>query len=149
MSWDINKIKAILPQREPFLFIDEVLSIDESIPQVVAAKKFTSEEYFFKGHFPGNPVVPGVIIIEAMAQASIILYSIRKPDIAKSHPDYYLGRVKAEFISPVLPGSELILEVKGLKIIDSAGIVEASAKVNDKIVAKAQFTFGVKIKNAK
>ncbi len=88
--------------------------------------------------------MPGVLIVEAMAQASIVLYHVCKPEIAKSSPDYYLGKVKAEFLSPVLPGNDLILEARGVKIIDTAGLVDALARVGDKIVAKASLVVGVK-----
>jgi len=148
MSWDIEKIKSVLPQREPFLFVDEVLSVDTDLFMVVAKKTFAPDEYFFKGHFPGNPIVPGVILIEAMAQASIILYAACKPEIAALKPDYYLGKVKSEFRQPVRPGEAVIMEIKGLKMINSAGVGQATAKVNGNIVAKAEFIFGVLRKDA-
>jgi 3-hydroxyacyl-[acyl-carrier-protein] dehydratase len=99
---------------------------------------------FFEGHFPGRPIMPGVLIIEAMAQTSIILYCVCKPEIGKTHPNYYLGKVKAEFLSPALPGNRLILEAYNVKIIDEAGVVDALARIDDRIVAKANFVFGIK-----
>ncbi|MCK5342016.1 MAG: 3-hydroxyacyl-ACP dehydratase FabZ [Candidatus Heimdallarchaeota archaeon] len=143
MIWDKEKIKTVLPQREPFLFIDEIIEIDGT-KKVVAVKHIRKNESFFEGHFPGNPIMPGVLIIEAMAQASIILYSVSKPEIVKAHPDYYLGNIKAEFISPVYPGDKLIIETNNVKILDYAAITDAVAKVNDKIVAKANLVFSVK-----
>ena len=143
MIWDKEKIKSVLPQREPFLFIDEVIEIDGT-KKVVAVKNIKNDESFFAGHFPDNPVMPGVLIIEAMAQTSIILYSICKPEIAKTHPTYYLGKSKAEFLAPVLPGDKLIIETNNIKIIDEAGVVDAVARVGDKIVAKANLVFGIK-----
>ncbi|MFH1678034.1 MAG: 3-hydroxyacyl-ACP dehydratase FabZ [Candidatus Omnitrophota bacterium] len=148
MRWDIEKIKSVLPQREPFLFVDEVLSVDTDSFMVVAKKTFAPDEYFFKGHFPGNPIVPGVILIEAMAQASIVLYAACKPEIAALKPDYYLGKVKSEFRQPVRPGEAVIMEIKGLKMINSAGVGQATAKVNGNVVAKAEFIFGVIKKDA-
>jgi 3-hydroxyacyl-[acyl-carrier-protein] dehydratase len=143
MLWDKEKIKTVLPQREPFLFIDEIVEI-KGTEKVVAVKYIKSDESFFKGHFPGRPVMPGVLIVEAMAQTSIILYSVCKPEIAKIHPNYYLKKVKAEFLSPVFPGDKLFLETNNVKIINEAGIVDALARVNDSIVAKANFVFAVK-----
>lgn len=143
MKWDREKIKSILPHREPFLFLDEIVEIDGT-HKVVALKNIRKDEDFFKGHFPGKPIMPGVLLIEAMAQSSIILYSICKPEIARTHPDYYLGKVKAEFLAPVLPGDQLILETKNVKITDEAGVIDALAKVNDSIVAKANLIFGIK-----
>jgi 3-hydroxyacyl-[acyl-carrier-protein] dehydratase len=145
-TWDIQKIQEILPQRYPFLFIDKVLAVDAEAKKAVCLKNFTINDYFFKGHFPENPVVPGVIIIEAMAQASIILYASLKPEIAQSKPDYYLGKVEAKFKKPVLPGDSLILEVTALKLLQNSGIVEARAKVDDEVVAEATIAFGVKPK---
>ncbi len=143
MNWDIEKIKSILPHREPFFFIDEVIEIDGT-KKVVAVKHIKKNESFFQGHFPNRPVMPGVLIIEAMAQASIILYSVCKPEIAKSHPSYYLGKVKAEILTPVVPGDKLILEINNVKTTDNAGVVDALALVDDRIVAKANLVFGVK-----
>ena len=146
MIWDKEKIKSILPHREPFLFIDEIIEIDGT-QKVVAVKYINKNESFFQGHFPDKPVMPGVLIIEAMAQASIILYSIDKPEIAKAHPDYYLGKVKAEFLSPVYPGDKLIIETNKVKFLDNAGITDAIIKVNNKIVAKINIVFGVRKSN--
>lgn len=111
---------------------------------MVAVKNIKPDEPFFKGHFPGRPIMPGVLIIEAMAQASIILYYLCKPEIAKAHPDYYLGKAEAKFLAPVFPGDKLILEAHNVKIIDNAGVVDTVAAVGDKIVAKARLVFGVK-----
>ena len=146
MIWDKEKIKSILPHREPFLFIDEIIEIDGA-QKVVAVKYINKNESFFQGHFPDKPVMPGVLIIEAMAQASIILYSIDKPEIAKAHPDYYLGKVKAEFLSPVYPGDKLIIETNKVKFLDNAGMTDAIIKVNNKIVAKINLVFGVRKSN--
>lgn len=145
MIWHQEKIKSILPQREPFLFLDEVVEID-GIAKIVAVKYINKHESYFAGHFPDRPIMPGVLIIEAMAQASIILYSICKPEISKSHPEYYLGKVESEFLSPVLPGDKLVIEARRVKITDNAGIVDSLAKVADNIVAKANIVFGVKRK---
>ena len=146
MIWDKEKIKSILPHREPFLFIDEIIEIDGA-QKVVAVKYINKNESFFQGHFPDKPVMPGVLIIEAMAQASIILYSIDKPEIAKAHPDYYLGKVKAEFLSPVYPGDKLTIETNKVKFLDNAGMTDAIIKVNNKIVAKINLVFGVRKSN--
>src|SRR4030043_69808 len=142
MYWSKEKIKSILPHRDPFLFIDEVIDIDTK--KVVAVKNIKDNEGFFEGHFPGKPIMPGVLIIEAMAQTSIILFFVDKPEIAKAHPDYYLGKVKAEFLAPVYPGDRLIIEAEKVKFLDYAAITDTIAKVNNKIVAKANLVFSIK-----
>ena len=144
MIWDQEKIKSVLPHRDPFLFIDEVVEIDGT-RKVVASKNIDKHESYFKGHFPGNPIMPGALIVEAMAQTSIILYSVCKPEIARTHPKYYLSKVKAEFLIPVLPGEKLIIETNNVKIIDNAGVVDAVARVGNKVVAKANLVFGIKM----
>jgi 3-hydroxyacyl-[acyl-carrier-protein] dehydratase len=143
MIWDKDKIKSILPHREPFLFIDEVIEIDGN-QKVVARKHISPDEYFFQGHFPGDPVMPGVLLIEAMAQTSILIYYLCKPDIANTHPTYYLGKVKSEFLAPVLPNDDLTIEAYNIKITDTACVVNTIARVKDKIAAKAEFVFGIK-----
>jgi 3-hydroxyacyl-[acyl-carrier-protein] dehydratase len=143
LPWNTEKICTILPQRIPFLFVDKVIAVDGT-RQVTAIKQVTENEYFFKGHFPGNPVMPGVIITEALAQTAIILYHVCKPEISKRHPAYYLGKAKSEFLAPVRPGDTLTLEANNVKITDTAGVVEGIARVKDTVVAKAEFVFGIK-----
>jgi len=145
MDWNQEKIKSVLPHREPFLFIDEILEI-EGTQKIVAVKKIKDSEDYFKGHFPGNPIMPGVLIIEAMAQASVILFSLDRPHIAAKQPDYYLGKVKAEFLAPAYPGDQLIIESNKVKFLDSAAITDTVAKVNDRIVAKANLVFSIQQK---
>lgn len=142
MIWNKEKIKSILPQREPFLFIDEVIEVEEG-KRVVAKKYLDPKANFFRGHFPGNPVMPGALTIEAMGQTSIILYYTARPDIAKTNPDYYLSNVNATFKSPVFPGDTLILEARSFKIVDFGAVVDVTAKVKDKIVATMRGTFAV------
>lgn len=143
--WNNEKVQDILPQKYPFLFVDSVREIDLSRARIVCIKNVTINDQFFMGHFPGNPIMPGVIIIEALAQASILLYAALKPENADKHPTYYLGKVEAKFVKPVRPGDQLVLEVTKEKIMDNAGIVSAIAHVGTDTVVEARIAFGVKI----
>jgi 3-hydroxyacyl-[acyl-carrier-protein] dehydratase len=139
---NIEEIQKILPQKPPFLMIDRVLEI---VPQkmVVAIKNVSYNEWFFAGHFPGRPVMPGVLIIEAMAQSAIILFSTDRPDSQEGR-FYYLGSVKARFLNPVSPGDQLEIRVEPIKVISGAALVQARARVGDKEVAQAELSFSVK-----
>ncbi|MDM8558886.1 3-hydroxyacyl-ACP dehydratase FabZ [Candidatus Parabeggiatoa sp. HSG14] len=137
-SIDIYNIFQHLPQRYPFLLVDRVLdyTLGESL---VAIKNVTINEPFFQGHFPHRPVMPGVLLIEAMAQATGILAF----KTAEVQPDdnalYYLvGVDKARFKQPVEPGDQLLLEVKLLRIIRGVWKYAATTKVDDKLVASAE-----------
>jgi beta-hydroxyacyl-ACP dehydratase FabZ len=145
MIWDREKIKSVLPHREPFIFIDEVVEIDGT-QRVVAVKNVRNDESYFKGHFPGNPIMPGVLVVEAMAQASVILFSLDRPEVAETRPDYYMGNVKAEFLAPVYPGDRLVIETNKVKFLDYAAITDATAKVNESVVARANLVFSIQQK---
>ena len=142
-SWTIEDIHNLLPQRYPFLFVDKIISIDTAAGKAACSKNFTINDYFFKGHFPGKPVVPGVIITEALAQSAIILFSQLKPEIAQRHPDYLLAKTEMRFRKPVLPGDILIMEVTATKILSHAGIVGVTAKVGDSLAAEGTLSFGI------
>lgn len=143
---DIGQIQNILPQRYPFLMIDRIV---ELIPRkkAVALKNVSINEQFFTGHFPGNPVMPGVLIIEAMAQSSIVLLFGGEEGSAAQNKGltYYLGSVKARFLHPVFAGDQLKITVEPVKIVSSSAIIKAVAEVADKEAARAEI--GLIIKN--
>jgi 3-hydroxyacyl-[acyl-carrier-protein] dehydratase len=142
--WDNNEVQELLPQKYPFLFVDTVLEFDPKSKKMTCLKNVTINDYFFEGHFPGNPIMPGVLIIEAMAQASILLYSALRPEIARKKPDFFLGKVEARFKKPVTVGDQLMIEVTGQKMMDKGGVVKAEAKVNGQVVTEAEILFGIK-----
>ncbi len=143
-EWDNKKIREILPQKYPFLFIDKVIASDAKKGRITCLKNLTINDYFFEGHFPDNPVLPGVIIIEAMAQASILLFAVLKPEIAARRPDYFLGKVETRFLKPARPGDQLILEIEKRRIIKTAGIVKAKAVIKKESIAEAEIIFKVR-----
>lgn len=138
-----EEIKDILPQRYPFIFVDKIL---EFIPKekIVGIKNFTANEYYAPGHFPNKPIMPGVLIIEAMAQTAIVFFAKSYPDKLPKGTIYYLGKVEARFFQPVLPGDQLKIEVIPLKILKNMGIASAKVFVEDKLVASSQLVFSAK-----
>jgi 3-hydroxyacyl-[acyl-carrier-protein] dehydratase len=146
--WNIEKIKEILPQRYPFLFVDKVLDFDSKEKKITCLKNVTINDYFFKGHFPHQAIMPGVLMVEALAQASILLLAAIKPEIAAKNPDYFLGKTETKFLSPVRPGDKLILEVQADKIIKNMGITQTVAKVGDTVKVKGKLMFGIKFNSS-
>jgi 3-hydroxyacyl-[acyl-carrier-protein] dehydratase len=141
--FNIEEIQKILPQRYPFLLIDRILELDEG-RKVVAVKNISINEDFFTGHFPGNPVMPGALIIEAMAQASIALFYSSNNRAGNKEKQYLLGTVKARFLNPVFPGDQLKITVEPVKIISTGAIVNAVAEVSGKVACQAELGFSVK-----
>lgn len=140
--FDIEEIQKILPHRFPFVMVDRVLELEPG-KKILAIKNVSINEEFFSGHFPERPIMPGVLIVEAMAQSGIILlYS--KAHLENKKISYYLGSVKIRFFHPVLPGDQLKITVEPLKLISNAGIVSASAYVLDKKVASGEISFVAK-----
>ncbi|WP_438763599.1 3-hydroxyacyl-ACP dehydratase FabZ [Enterococcus sp. AZ194] len=135
---NIEEIKQIIPHRYPMLLIDTIEEIEEG-QRVVAKKNVTFNEHVFQGHFPGEPVMPGVLILEAMAQAgAVALLSLEQ---FKGKTAYFGGIDKAKFRQKVVPGNTLMLEVEILKVKSSAGIGKGIARVDGKKVAEAELTF--------
>lgn len=135
-----GEIIKILPQRFPFLFIDRVLEFEKG-KRLVALKNVTINEAYFHGHFPLSPVMPGVLLIEAMGQAGILFLNLNVYDNLaeiKNADIYYLCSVKARFLHPVTPGDQVIVEVTPVKVAKDSGIIKAIAKVNGKEVARAE-----------
>jgi 3-hydroxyacyl-[acyl-carrier-protein] dehydratase len=131
---DINEIQSIIPHRYPFLLIDRIIEI-EPLKRIVAIKNVTINEYFFQGHFPGSPVLPGVIIVEAMAQAGAVLLFREVPD--RENKLLYFTRIdEARFRKPVVPGDQLRLEVTVLKYKMGYAKLRGEAFVDGQLVAE-------------
>ncbi len=142
MELDIREIQKIIPHRFPFLMIDKVV---ELVPneRLVAIKNVSVNEHFFTGHFPNEKIMPGVLIVEALAQAGCIYFYYSKNMQGKTLT-FYLAKTTAKFIAPVVPGDQLRLEIKTLKLMPKAGFLDTKAFVGDKLVAEAEIGFGIK-----
>lgn len=135
---DIKRICEMLPHRYPFLMIDRVIEFEHG-KRLVALKNVTINEPFFQGHFPGEPVMPGVLILEALAQASGVLVQLSTPHAKDVNPLYYLVKIdKARFTQVVKPGDQLVLEVVQKRMLRRMGQFVCQAKVDGKVVASAE-----------
>ena len=142
MKLGVDEIKELLPHREPFLFVDSVLEIEKG-KRISAEKLFSPEEFFFRGHFPGNPIVPGVIITEAMAQAGGVLfnYSFREELKKEGFENAYLmGLDRCRFRAPVVPGDRVLFEVELVRRRSRIMFFSARASVGGKEVAAAEIS---------
>jgi len=141
---DIHQIKKYLPHRYPFLLVDKVISATPN-ENLVALKNVTYNEPFFEGHFPSRPVMPGVLITEALAQACALLAAYSAGHEASDSRVYYLTGVdKARFKRPVEPGDQLIFEVELVRQIKNMWKCKGVAKVDDSLVAQAELMFAFK-----
>jgi len=135
---EIKEILEYLPHRYPMLLVDRVLEIEPG-KRILALKNVSVNEHFFVGHFPHHPVMPGVLIIEALAQAAAIL-SFRtrgkKPDDKSVY--YFVGIDEARFKRPVVPGDQLLLEVAKERELQGVGKFAAQARVGERLVAEAK-----------
>ena len=133
---NIREIQNILPHRYPFLLVDRIIDIKPKV-NAVGLKNVTANEHFFQGHFPDNPIMPGVLIVEAMAQVSGILAFHSG---AQGNSIYFMSIEKAKFRKPVVPGDQLRLEVNVLQQRSNVWKFSGQAIVDDKVVAEADFT---------
>lgn len=137
---DIEEIQSILPHRYPFLLVDRILELEPGI-RAVGLKNVTINEAFFQGHFPGHPVMPGVLVVEAMAQVGgVLLLSMTGND---GKIAYFGGMDKVRFRKPVVPGDTLITEVELIKNRGVIGKVRVTGRVNRQIVAEGEYTFAL------
>lgn len=136
----INEIKKILPHRTPFLLIDRIDEMEPGL-RVKGFKNVTYNEPFFQGHFPEEPVMPGVLIIEALAQTGAVLILSEEKNLGKTA--FFAGIDNAKFKDKVIPGDSLVLEVEMIKIKGPFGIGKATAYKNGKVCVQAQLTFVV------
>jgi 3-hydroxyacyl-[acyl-carrier-protein] dehydratase len=135
MEKDIQEIFKLLPHRYPFLLVDRILSLSDE--EIVGLKNVTINEPFFQGHFPAHPIMPGVLIIEALAQAGGVLAYCHFSG-KESSSVYLMGLDKVRFRRPVRPGDQLILRLKMMKQRGPIFKMRGEALVDDKLVAEAE-----------
>lgn len=137
---DINKIMEIIPHRYPFLLVDKIIEIEPG-KKAVGIKNVTINEPFFQGHFPGHPVMPGVLIIEAMAQVGAVS-ALSLPDFAGKLA-LFAGIDKARFRRQVVPGDMLRIEVEMTRLRSSIGKAKGVAMVGGEVAAEAELMFAI------
>ena len=133
-------IERILPHRYPFLLVDRILHIDLEENEILGLKNVTINEPFFQGHFPGVPIMPGVLLLEALAQTGGILVH-QKGYVTKIA--VLLNVSNAKFRKPVVPGDALHLHVKGLHVSGTGGKIRARATVQDRVAVEAELSFAL------
>jgi len=134
---NIKDIQNLLPHRYPFLMVDRIVEIEPE-KRAVGIKNVTINEEFFQGHFPGNPIMPGVLIVEALAQLAGILAF--QSGASEGQSVYFMSIEKAKFRRPVIPGDQLRLEVSVLQYRGNVWKFAGNALVEDKIAAEVEFT---------
>jgi len=134
---DIVEILKLLPHRYPFVMVDRILSVEMG-KEIVGLKNVTINEPFFQGHFPGRPVMPGVLILEGMAQVGGIMAFYANPEAIGKKLLFFAGIDKARFRKPVVPGDQLIFTLELIKQKRSIMVMSAKATVDDQVVAQAE-----------
>jgi UDP-3-O-[3-hydroxymyristoyl] N-acetylglucosamine deacetylase/3-hydroxyacyl-[acyl-carrier-protein] dehydratase len=138
LPMDIQAIMKLLPHRNPFLLVDRIIEL-EAGKRVVGIKNVTLNEPFFPGHFPGHPVMPGVLILEAMAQTGGVLLLSTAPD-AQGKLIYFMSIDGAKFRRPVMPGDQLRMELTVLKLKEKVAKMAGKAFVGEHLAAEGEFT---------
>ncbi len=140
MNLDIRDIQKILPHRYPFLLVDQILELEPG-ERVQGLKNVTANEPYFQGHFPGNPIMPGVLILEAMAQVGAI--GVLSMPENKGKLGLFAGADKVKFRKPVRPGDQLIITVEIVRLRGVVGKGKAWAHVDGVLVSEAEILFAL------
>ena len=136
---DINEISKILKQRYPFLMVDRITDYDDT--HITGYKNVTINEASFQGHFPGNPIMPGVMILESMGQVASVMVGLKLGKEGENKIAFFAGADKVRFRRQVKPGDKLVTKVELLKQRSTSGKAKITSYVDDEIVAEAEFLF--------
>ncbi len=139
MKLNLEEIKQIIPHRDPFLLLDEIVELNEK--DAVGIKHVTKDEFYFKGHFPDKPVVPGVILVESLAQVGAVI--ILSDEKHKGKIAYFTGIKNAKFRKSVIPGDILYLHCELTKVKGSFGFGSGKAYVKDDLVCEVDISFAI------
>ncbi len=139
---DFEEIKKLIPQRFPFIMIDRIIELDPG-KHAVAVKNVSGNDMVFLGHFPEKAIMPGALILEAMAQTAIILFATGEKG-GNQKKMYFFGSVKARFLHPALPGDQMKIRVENVKSLPTGAYVSGEAFVGDKKITEAELVFSVK-----
>lgn len=141
MVLSVVDIQKILPHRSPFLLVDRIIELDP-MKRAVGIKNVTMTETHFQGHFPGNPIMPGVLILEAMAQVGGV--AMLYPEENRGKITFFAGMENVRFRKPVVPGDQLRMVAELVKIRGAIGKLHCEAYVEDQLIAQGDFTFALK-----
>ena len=134
---EIEDIKKILPHRYPFLLVDRIIELDLEEHTVIGIKNVTINEPFFQGHFPMDPIMPGVLVVEAMGQVAGVMACLGNPLYDPDFPPYFVGLDKVRFRQPVRPGDTLVIKGRATRFTGKIWRMEAEAWVGDNLAASA------------
>lgn len=137
---EVQEIMAILPHRYPFQLVDRIIELDMENSRVVGLKNVTSNESFFQGHFPGNPVMPGVLQMEAMAQVAGVMLNSRAGNEGKTA--YFMSMNNVKFRRKVVPGDQLRIEIEPVRLRSRMATIAGKIYVDGELVSEGELTFG-------
>ncbi|MEN8255986.1 MAG: 3-hydroxyacyl-ACP dehydratase FabZ [Verrucomicrobiota bacterium] len=137
---EVQEIMEILPHRYPFQMVDRIIELNMETGRVVGIKNVTHNELYFQGHFPGNPVMPGVLQMEAMAQVAGVMLNSREGNQGKTA--YFVSMNNVKFRKMVIPGDQLRIEVESVRMRSRMATVQGKAYVGDDLVSEGELTFG-------
>jgi 3-hydroxyacyl-[acyl-carrier-protein] dehydratase len=144
---NFKQIKGLLPHRFPFLLVDRIIDFDPG-KSITGIKNITGNEIFLQGHFSEEAIMPGTMILEAMAQIALIFFKLSNVDSKKDLSPVLFGGIKGKFLKPVIPGDVLNIKITPLKILNSGGVMNGKATVEGNLVCKAELIFSAKSKEA-